>query len=101
MLDECRTLDAVILAPIVTEKATFRCRENQQVVFRVVLTLPAGNQGAAVEPLFKVQVESVQVLNRKRQSQALWPLQLAVARNERKAYVAPRTGLARKSTLRR
>ena len=55
----------VILAPIVTEKATFVAEKNQQVAFRVVDTATKPEIKAAVELLFKVQVESVQVLNRK------------------------------------
>ena len=62
----------VILAPIVTEKATFVAEKNQQVAFRVVADATKPEIKAAVELLFKVQVESVQVLNRG-QSQALWP----------------------------
>ena len=63
----------VILAPIVTEKATFVAEKNQQVAFRVVADATKPEIKAAVELLFKVQVESVQVLNRKGKSQALWP----------------------------
>ena len=55
----------VILAPIVTEKATFVAEKNQQVAFRVVADATKPEIKAAVELLFKVQVESVQVLNRK------------------------------------
>jgi large subunit ribosomal protein L23 len=55
----------VLLAPIVTEKATFVAEKNQQVAFRVVDTATKPEIKAAVELLFKVQVESVQVLNRK------------------------------------
>jgi large subunit ribosomal protein L23 len=53
----------VLLAPVISEKAT-RIAENEQVVFRV---LPDANKleiKAAVEMLFKVEVDSVQVANR-------------------------------------
>ena len=53
---------------------------------------------AAVELLFKVQVESVQVLNRKGKVKRFGRF-VGRRRNERKAYVSLRT--ARKSTLRR
>jgi large subunit ribosomal protein L23 len=54
----------VLLAPVVSEKATFVAEKNEQVVF---LVAPDANKleiKAAVEMLFKVQVESVQVANR-------------------------------------
>ena len=54
----------VLLAPVISEKATFVAEKNEQVVF---LVAPDANKleiKAAVERLFKVQVESVQVANR-------------------------------------
>jgi large subunit ribosomal protein L23 len=54
----------VLLAPVISEKATFVAEKNEQVVF---LVAPDANNleiKAAVEMLFKVQVESVQVANR-------------------------------------
>ena len=54
----------VLLAPVISEKATFVAEKNEQVVF---LVAPDANKleiKAAVEMLFKVQVESVQVANR-------------------------------------
>ena len=54
----------VLLAPVVSEMATFVAEKNEQVVF---LVAPDANKleiKAAVEMLFKVQVESVQVANR-------------------------------------
>jgi large subunit ribosomal protein L23 len=53
----------VLLAPVISEKATFVAEKNEQVVF---LVAPDANKleiKAAVEMLFKVQVESVQVAN--------------------------------------
>src|SRR3546814_8063044 len=55
----------VILAPVVTEKATFVAEKNQQIAFRVAADATKPEIKAAVELLFKVEVESVQVLNRK------------------------------------
>ncbi|RJG07336.1 50S ribosomal protein L23 [Noviherbaspirillum cavernae] len=54
----------VLLAPVISEKATFVAEKNEQVVFRVAPDATKPEIKAAVELLFKVQVESVQVLNR-------------------------------------
>jgi len=54
----------VLLAPVISEKATFVAEKNEQVVFRVTSDATKPEIKAAVELLFKVQVESVQVLNR-------------------------------------
>lgn len=53
----------VLLAPQVSEKATFVAEKNEQVVFRVVGDATKPEVKAAVELLFKVQVKSVQVAN--------------------------------------
>lgn len=81
----------VLLAPVVTEKATFVAEKNQQVVFRVVDTATKPEIKAAVELLFKVQVESVQVLNRKGKVKRFGRF-MGRRRNERKAYVALKEG---------
>lgn len=51
----------VLLAPQVSEKATFVAEKNQQVIFRVASDATKPEVKAAVEMLFKVNVESVQV----------------------------------------
>ena len=81
----------VILAPIVTEKATFVAEKNQQVGFRVVADATKPEIKAAVELLFKVQVESVQVLNRKGKVKRFGRF-MGQRRNERKAYVSLKDG---------
>ncbi|MBJ7262496.1 MAG: 50S ribosomal protein L23 [Burkholderiaceae bacterium] len=81
----------VILAPIVTEKATFVAEKNQQVAFRVVDTATKPEIKAAVELLFKVQVESVQVLNRKGKVKRFGRF-VGKRRSERKAYVSLKDG---------
>ncbi|WP_241128961.1 50S ribosomal protein L23 [Achromobacter xylosoxidans] len=81
----------VILAPIVTEKATFVAEKNQQVVFRVVADATKPEIKAAVELLFKVQVESVQVLNRKGKVKRFGRF-VGRRRDERKAYVSLKDG---------
>ncbi len=55
----------VLLAPIVSEKATMIAEKNEQVLFRVVPTATKPEVKAAVELLFKVEVESVQMLKQK------------------------------------
>ncbi len=53
----------VLLAPQISEKATYVADKNEQVVFRVVSDATKPEIKAAVELLFKVQVDAVQVLN--------------------------------------
>lgn len=53
----------VLLAPQISEKATYLADKNEQVIFKVVPTATKPEIKAAVELLFKVQVESVQVAN--------------------------------------
>jgi large subunit ribosomal protein L23 len=81
----------VILAPVVTEKATFVAEKNQQVVFRVVANATKPEIKAAVELLFKVEVESVQVLNQKGKQKRFGRF-MGARRNERKAYVSLKDG---------
>ena len=54
----------VLLAPVISEKATMIAEKNEQVVFRVMKDATKPEVKAAVENLFKVEVESVQMLNR-------------------------------------
>ncbi|MGV3653949.1 MAG: 50S ribosomal protein L23 [Noviherbaspirillum sp.] len=54
----------VLLAPVISEKATFVAEKNEQVVFLVAPDATRLEVKAAVELLFKVEVESVQVANR-------------------------------------
>jgi len=81
----------VILAPIVTEKATFVADKNQQIAFRVVGDATKPEIKAAVELLFKVEVESVQVLNRQGKQKRFGRF-MGRRRNERKAYVSLKEG---------
>ncbi len=53
----------VLLAPQVSEKATYIADKNEQVVFKVDRSATKPEIKAAVELLFKVDVESVQVAN--------------------------------------
>jgi len=54
----------VLLAPVISEKATFIAEKNEQVMFLVAPDATKLEIKAAVELLFKVQVDSVQVSNR-------------------------------------
>jgi len=53
----------VILAPVVSEKSTFVADKRDQVIFRVTKDATKPEIKAAVELMFKVQVDSVQVAN--------------------------------------
>ena len=53
----------VLLAPQISEKATYVADKNEQVVFRVAPDATKPEVKAAVELLFKVSVESVQIAN--------------------------------------
>ena len=53
----------VILAPVISEKSTFVADKNEQVIFRVAQDATKPEIKAAVEFMFKVQVESVKVAN--------------------------------------
>jgi large subunit ribosomal protein L23 len=55
----------VLLAPQVSEKATYIADKNEQVVFFVVPNATKPEVKAAVELLFKVEVRSVQISNLK------------------------------------
>ncbi|SMF96774.1 large subunit ribosomal protein L23 [Methylomagnum ishizawai] len=56
-------LMSILDAPIISEKTTLAGEKNRQVVFRVKKTATKNQIKRAVEFLFKVQVESVNVLN--------------------------------------
>ncbi len=81
----------IILAPVVTEKATFVAEKNQQIAFRVVPDATKQEIKAAIELLFKVEVESVQVLNTKGKEKRFGRF-IGRRRNERKAYVSLKDG---------
>lgn len=53
----------VLLAPQVSEKATYVADKNEQVIFRVASDASKPEIKAAVELLFKVEVKSVQLAN--------------------------------------
>ncbi len=51
----------VLLAPQISEKATYVAEKNEQVIFRVATDATKPEIKAAVEMMFKVTVDSVQV----------------------------------------
>lgn len=53
----------VILAPVISEKATMLADKREQVIFRVATSATKPEIKAAVELLFKVQVKDVKVAN--------------------------------------
>ncbi len=53
----------VLVAPQISEKATYVAEKNEQVVFRVATDATKPEIKAAVEMMFKVNVNSVQVTN--------------------------------------
>ena len=60
--DESRLLK-VLVAPIISEKATAAAEERGQVLFKVLRDATKPEIKAAVELMFKVEVESVSVVN--------------------------------------
>ena len=54
----------VLLAPVISEKATMVAEKNEQIVFRVLPDATKPEIKAAVKLLFKVEVLSVQTANR-------------------------------------
>ncbi|MGE5472531.1 MAG: 50S ribosomal protein L23 [Bacteroidota bacterium] len=53
----------VLLAPQISEKATYIAEKHEQIIFRVASDATKPEIKAAVELLFKVEVEGVQVAN--------------------------------------
>jgi large subunit ribosomal protein L23 len=84
-------LMTVLLAPVVSEKATMVAEKRGQVAFRVLQDATKDEIRAAVELLFKVQVESVQVLNQKGKQKRFGRFN-GRRRNVRKAYVSLKPG---------
>ena len=81
----------VLLAPIVSEKSTNIAEKNNQYAFKVLQDATRVEIKAAVELLFKVQVEGVQMLNIKGKTKRFGRF---VGRRDhvRKAYVSLKEG---------
>jgi large subunit ribosomal protein L23 len=81
----------VILAPQISEKSTFVADKHEQVVFRVVSDATKPEIKAAVELMFKVQVDGVQVLVVKGKSKRFGKF-MGRRKNLKKAYVCLKPG---------
>ena len=84
-------LAKVLLAPIVSEKATMAGEKHNQVLFKVLRDATKPEVKAAVELMFKVEVKGVSVVNIKGKTKRFGR---SVGRrdNLRKAYVTLKPG---------
>jgi large subunit ribosomal protein L23 len=81
----------VILAPVISEKATQVADKHEQVTFRVARDASKPEIKAAVELLFKVQVDEVKVANVKGKAKRFGRFQ-GRRDNWKKAYVCLKPG---------
>ena len=81
----------VLLAPQISEKATYVAEKNEQVVFRVASDATKPEVKAAVELLFKVGVESVQITNVKGKKKKFGGF-MGSRKGWKKAYVSLKPG---------
>ncbi|MCM8596399.1 50S ribosomal protein L23 [Accumulibacter sp.] len=81
----------ILLAPQISEKATFVADRHEQVVFRVLPDATKPEIKGAVEMLFKVSVESVKVANVKGKKKRFGRL-TGRRNNWKKAYVCLKPG---------
>ena len=88
--DEGR-LATVLVAPIVSEKATGIAEKHNQVLFKVLRDATKPEIKAAVELMFKVEVESVQTVNQKGKTKRFGR---SIGRRDhvKKAYVSLKAG---------
>ena len=84
-------LMTVLLAPVVSEKGTFIADKYEQVIFRVMQNATKPEVKAAVELMFKVEVESVQTANVKGKKKR-FGTHIGRRRNWKKAYVSLKPG---------
>lgn len=81
----------VLLAPQISEKATYLAEKRNQIVFRVAPSATKPEVKAAVEALFKVVVDSVQIANVKGKQKKFGRFQ-GSRKNWKKAYVCVQAG---------
>jgi large subunit ribosomal protein L23 len=81
----------VLVGPIVSEKSTMIADKANQVAFRVRPDATKTEVKSAVETLFKVEVESVQILNQKGKQKRFGRFE-GRRDNVRKAYVSLKPG---------
>ena len=88
--DENR-LASILMAPIISEKATSVAEKNNQVLFKVLRDATKPEIKAAVELLFKVEVESVSTVVQKGKVKR-FGRSIGRRDNIRKAYVMLKPG---------
>jgi large subunit ribosomal protein L23 len=88
--DEGRLM-AVLVAPIVSEKATMVAEKSNSITFRVLQNATKLEIKAAVELMFKVEVKGVSVVNIKGKSKR-FGRSMGRRDNIRKAYVTLKAG---------
>lgn len=81
----------VLVGPVISEKATMVADKNEQVVFQVMRDANKLEIKAAVELLFKVEVESVQVDNQKGKAKRFGRFE-GRRNHTKKAYVCLKPG---------
>ncbi len=81
----------VLVAPVVSEKSTMIADKHEQIAFRVRPDATKQEVKAAVELLFKVEVEKVAILNQKGKRKKFGRFNGQRA-NVRKAYVSLKAG---------
>ena len=84
-------LTQVVIAPVISEKSTLVAEKQNQVVFRVMQDATKAEVKAAVESLFKVTVEAVNMVNIEGK-QKRFGRGLGRRRSIRKAYVSLAAG---------
>lgn len=84
-------LAKVLLAPIVSEKATAVGEKHNQVLFKVLRDATKPEIKAAVEQMFKVEVEAVNVVNIKGKTKRFGG-RLGRRDHVKKAYVSLKAG---------
>ena len=88
--DESRLMQ-VLVSPIVSEKATAAAEKHNQVLFKVLQDATKPEIKAAVELLFKVEVNAVQVVNQKGKVKR-FGRSIGRRDNVKKAYVSLKKG---------
>lgn len=81
----------ILLAPIVSEKSTMLAEASEQIAFRVVRDATKHEIKAAVELMFKVEVQAVRVINQVGK-QKRFGKTMGRRSDTRKAYVSLKPG---------
>lgn len=81
----------VLITPVISEKATFVLEQNKQVIFIVHKSTTKFEIQKALELLFKVQVKSINILNRLGKQKRSGRF-VGFRRHEKRAYVNLKPG---------